>query len=98
MHVDRGWRLQCSPPGSLALALVRIAEGETRPGHFYTGMAVCRAHLQRLLQHEVLRELADANELCRRINTSYDAYRTKAVAYGDASEREMLRLRVKNRS
>jgi TRAP-type mannitol/chloroaromatic compound transport system substrate-binding protein len=46
---------------------------------------------------EVLRELAEANELCRRINTSYQAYLTKAVAYADASEREMLRLRVKNR-
>jgi TRAP-type mannitol/chloroaromatic compound transport system substrate-binding protein len=47
---------------------------------------------------EVLSELADANELCRRINTSYEAYHTKAVAYGNASEREILRLRVKNRS
>ncbi len=45
---------------------------------------------------DVLMELSTANDLCRRIHASYDAYRQKAVAYADASEREMLRLRLKN--
>ncbi len=45
---------------------------------------------------DVLAELAAANELCGRIHASYADYLTKAVAYADASEREMLRLRLKN--
>ncbi len=45
---------------------------------------------------EVLEELAQANELTSRIHASYESYRLKAVAYADASDREMLRLRLKN--
>jgi len=44
----------------------------------------------------VLKDLSEANELCRRIHASYSSYRSKAVIYANASEREMLRLRVKN--
>ncbi len=50
----------------------------------------------RATSDEVLQGLSEANELCARIHASYEAYRTKAVAYANASEREMLRLRVKN--
>lgn len=45
---------------------------------------------------EVLQELSQASELCTRIHKSYEAYRTQAIAYADASDREMLRLRLKN--
>ncbi|MCE7999645.1 MAG: TRAP transporter substrate-binding protein [Rhodobiaceae bacterium] len=50
----------------------------------------------RAASDEVLTDLSNANELCTRINGSYESYRLKAVAYADASEREMLRLRLKN--
>lgn len=45
---------------------------------------------------EVLKELSQATQLCMRIHKSYEAYRTKAIAYADAADREMLRLRLKN--
>lgn len=42
----------------------------------------------------VLDELARANPLCGRIFASYIAYREKAVAYAEASELEMLKMRL----